>query len=104
MIAERVFFTICLICVLVMVIFSVYEELPLSSAVSGFLCGIFLVFLIAFLSINEEIYNYAIIELPDKSIVEGELNSYDYLDDRIKVVINGISYEVDSGNCTLLMR
>ena len=104
MVAKSVFFGICFVFVFAITIFSVYEEMPFFSAASGFLCGIIFIFLIAFLSINEETYNYAIIELPDKSIVEGELNSYDYLNDRIKVIINGTPYEVDGDNCTLFVR
>lgn len=101
---EIVFFGFCTIFTLVATIYCVRHELAFASAVTGILLGIFSIGLVAFLLADNITYNYAIIELPNKTIVEGDLDDYDYLNDRIRVVVNGTVYEVDSDNCTLFVK
>lgn len=105
MVGKIVFFGFFTIFALVVVVCCVYCEMPLMSAVSGILLGIFSICLVAFLwGGNEPFYNYAVIKLSDGSIVKGELDSYDYSDDRVEVIIDGIPYEVGSGNCTFFVK
>lgn len=101
---EIIFFTVCFFIILTVTIFCVYEELPLLGAASGFLLGILLLCMFAFGVTEDDIYNYAIIKLPDKTIVEGDLDDYNYSNDRVKVTINGILYEVDGDNCVLSVK
>lgn len=99
-----VFFTVCTFLAMAVTIFSVYESWPLLSAVSGLLLGMFSLCLFSFTVVEDDIYNYAIIELPDKTVVEGDLDDYNYSNDRVKVTIDGIPYEVDSDNCVLFVK
>lgn len=100
---EIVFFTVCFFttAALAITILCIYQEWPLLSAVSGFLLGIFSLCLLAFNVVEDDVYNYAIIELPDKTIIKGDLDDYSYSNDRIKITIDGFSYEIDSDNCVL---
>ena len=101
---EVVLFTVYSILMLAVTILCVCERWPLLSAVAGLFLGVSLLYLIAFSSGENNDYNYAIIELPDGSIVEGNLDSYGYSNDRIRVTINGTPYEVDSDNCTFFVK
>ena len=51
-------------------------------------------------------FNYAIIKLPDGSIVEGRVETWtDFGDgDQIQIKVNGITYLVHSVNCVLEYR
>lgn len=101
---EIVLFTVYFIAVLAITILCICERWPLLSAVSGFLLGIFSLCLLAF-SAGENIdYNCAIIKLPNGSIIEGNLDRYDYSNGRMRVTIDGAFYEVDSDKCALFVR
>ena len=48
-------------------------------------------------------YDYAILQLPDGSTVEGEVSSWmDYEGDQLQIVINKVSYLVHSSNAVLI--
>lgn len=67
--------------------------------------------LFLFCSCNKQIfdltynYNYAIIELPNGSVVEGKVSSWkDYEGDQLQVVINGVTYLVHSSDTALMNK
>lgn len=51
-------------------------------------------------------FNYAIIRLPDGTIVEGKVQSWtDYEDgEQLQVKIDGVTYLTSSFNCTLIHK
>lgn len=50
-------------------------------------------------------FNYAIIKLPDGTIVEGRVETWrDYDDETLQIRINGVTYLVHSVNCVLEYR
>lgn len=50
-------------------------------------------------------YNYAIIQLPNGEVVEGEVESWkDYEGEQLQVKIDGVIYLTSSYNCVLIKR
>ena len=50
-------------------------------------------------------YNYAIIQLQNGEIVEGEVESWtDYEGEQLQVKVNGVMYLTNSYNCTLIHK
>ena len=50
-------------------------------------------------------FDYAIIELPNGEVVEGEVQSWcDYDGEQLQVKINGITYLTSSIKCTLITK
>ena len=50
-------------------------------------------------------FNYAIIKLPDGTIVEGRVETWnDYEGDTLQIRVNGVTYLVHSVNCVLEYR
>ena len=50
-------------------------------------------------------YNYAIIQLQNGEIVEGEVESWtDYEGEQLQVKVNGVMYLTNSYNCTLMYK
>lgn len=48
-------------------------------------------------------YDYAIIQLQNGTVVEGEVESWrDYEGEQLQVKINGVTYLTSSYNCTLI--
>ena len=50
-------------------------------------------------------FDYAIIELPNGEIVEGEVQSWcDYEGEQLQVKINGVTYLTSSAKCILIAK
>lgn len=49
-------------------------------------------------------YNYAIIKLPDDTIIEGELDYYFDSNGVAEVTIDGIQYKVSQENCAFISK
>lgn len=50
-------------------------------------------------------YNYAVIQLPDGTIVEGKVQSWnDYDGEQLQVKIDGVVYLCSSYNCVLMHK
>lgn len=89
-----------------LMIWAVYCEMPCMSAVLGILVGVSIVFTLALgagCALTEE-YNYAMIKLPDGTVVEGGLDYYFDSNDVAEVTIDGIQYKVSQENCVLISR
>ena len=50
-------------------------------------------------------FDYAIIELPNGEVIEGEVQSwYDYEGEQLQVKINGVTYLTSSAKCILIAK
>ena len=50
-------------------------------------------------------FDYAIIELPNGEVIEGEVQSwYDYEGEQLQVKINGVTYLTSSTKCILIAK
>ena len=50
-------------------------------------------------------FDYAIIELPNGEVIEGEVQSwYDYEGEQLQVEINGVTYLTSSAKCILIAK
>lgn len=50
-------------------------------------------------------YNYAIIKMPDDTIIEGAIDSWrDFEGEQLEVKMNGVIYLTNSFNCVLLYK
>lgn len=50
-------------------------------------------------------YNYAIIKMPDGTILEGEIQSWrDFEGEQLEVKIDGVIYLTNSFNCVLIYK
>lgn len=107
MYGEFVFLLILSIALIGLMIWVVYCEMPCMSAVLGILVGILIVFTLALgasCALKEE-YNYAMIKLPNGTVVEGGLDYYfDYSNGVAGVIIDGIQYEVSQEDCVLISK
>lgn len=106
MYGEFVFLLILSIAVTGLMIWAVYCEMPCMSAVLGILVGISIVFTLALGAVcaSKEEYNYAMIKLPNGTVVEGGLDYYFDSNSTAEVTINGIQYEVSQENCALIFK
>lgn len=75
------------------------------------LVAILCVLVLVLCSCNKQIlditynYNYAILELPDGSVVEGKVSSWkDYEGDQLQVVINHVTYLIHSSDAVLMNK
>lgn len=105
MYADFVYLLIVSIVLIGMMIWAIYCGMPCVSAVLGILAGmsIILTFALGTGYASEE-YNYAIIKLPDSTVIEGKL---DYCFDSngvVEVIIDGVQYEVSQENCALISK
>lgn len=106
MYGEFVFLLILSIALTGLMIWAVYCEMPCMSAVSGILVGVSIVFTLALGAgcASKEEYNYAMIKLPDNTVVEGELDYYFDSNGVAEVTIDGVQYEVSQENCVLISK
>ena len=106
MYGEFVFLLILSIAFIGLMIWVVCCKMPCMSAVLGILVGILIVFTLALgagCALTEE-YNYAMIKLPDGTVVEGELDYYFNSNGVVGVTIDSIQYEVSQENCVLISK
>lgn len=105
MYADFIYLLIASIVLIGLMIWAIYCEMPCLSAVSGIWAGILIMLTFALgVECASEEYNYAIIKLPDSTVIEGKL---DYCFDSngvVEVVIDGVQYEVSQENCALISK
>lgn len=106
MYGEFVFLLILSIALIGLMSWVVYCEMPCMSAVLGILVGILIVFTLALGAVcaSKEEYNYAMIKLPNGTVVEGGLDYYFNSNNVAEVTIDGIQYEVSQENCALISK
>lgn len=101
-----VFLLILSIASIGLMIWAVYCEMPCMSAVLGMSVGVLIVFTLALgagCALTEE-YNYAMIKLPDGTVVKGELDYYFDSNNVVEVIIDDVHYEVSQENCVLISK
>lgn len=105
MYADFIYLLIVSIILIGLMIWTIYYKMPCVSAVLGMLAGmlIMLMFVLGVECASKE-YNYAIIKLPDSTVIEGKL---DYCSDSngvVEVIIDGVQYKVSQENCALISK
>lgn len=106
MYGEFGFLLILFIVLTVLMICAVYCEMSCASAVLGILVGISIVFTLASGAayISKKEHNYAMIKLPDGTVIEGELDYYFDSNGVVEVTIDGVQYEVSQENYALISK